>query len=812
MFRNYISTALRNMRKEKIFSALNITGLAIGIGCGLVIYSIINYELSYDKHHSQYSNIYRLISEYDDPAAGHGFFEGQVHPLGEALRNDFPGLDAVMTFYAAEGQITVGEGGNAQRYKETSGIAYVEPNFFSIFDFKFIAGDPVKALKERGSVVITESLARKYFHLGSDQIIDAIGKTMQLNGSLNLAVTAVVADTPGNTDLPFTLMANYQDQFASNPYFNQGKDWQEFNSATNCYLLLKSMSAESLASSLRAFQSKFYDKNRLDHVSYVLQQLKELHYDSRCSNYNHREVNYSRLMVMAIIGIFLVLTASINFVNLSTAQAVKRSKEIGVRKALGGNRSQLVFQFLGETIMISFISAIVGLGVAQLLFTNLDPILGYQLRLDSLLVAYNIAFAVGLIVLVGLLSGIYPALVMARLNPIKALKSSVASSDASGLLSVRRGLVVVQFVISQALIIGTIVIYQQMNYFMTADIGFSKDSIISAKLPSNITPEKLETFKNNLMSHSGVEMVTYSVSNPMASWRVINNIIHPKLDPNESNGGNLKTADENYIRLYKLKLIAGRDLPQQKDTKEAVVNRKLTKLLGYTRPEDALGDKFGYGRNGLEFTIIGVVEDFNTVSLHQSMEYTILSNLPWNIREIGIKLAGGNSIAGYQAVVENIRNEWDKVFPETIFDYAFLDQQIADMYADEAKTSKLIQLFSIIAIVIGCMGLYGLVSYVATQKTKEIGVRKVLGATVFNILGIFSKEMLILIGIAFLIASPLAWYVTDQWLQGFQFRVNISPIWFAIAVAITILIAFVTISYRAILASLANPINSLRSE
>jgi ABC-type antimicrobial peptide transport system permease subunit len=378
-------------------------------------------------------------------------------------------------------------------------------------------------------------------------------------------------------------------------------------------------------------------------------------------------------------------------------------------------------------------------------------------------------------------------------------------------MSMRRALVIVQFVISQVFIIGTIVAGQQMDLFLGNDIGFDKEAIIMTKNPGG-SVEKLQSFKNAIASKPGVEMVSFGVASPMSPFRVSSPITHPNIRKEDQVDANLKTADENYIELYHLKLIAGRNLPEEKDTKDAVVSRKLTKTLGHDSPESALGDTFKYS-DDLEFRIIGVVEDFHSVSFHYPLENVILSNFPWNIHTMAIKLDGSRKkFSDIQSTINDIKREWDTMYPETIFDYTFLDDQIGQLYRNEQKTSQLFQIFSIVAIFIGCLGLYGLVSYMANQKVKEIGIRKVLGASIPNIIGIFSKEMFVLVLIAFAVSVPLAWYVMNNWLQEFEYRVSMSPVFFILALFVSLLIAFATTGYKAITASSANPVDSLRSE
>lgn len=813
MLKNYLLTAFRNIKRERLFAIMNITGLAIGIGCGLVIYKIITYELSFDAYHKNYRNIYRLLVEYNHPQYGIGFGEGQVHPLGEALRNDIAGIDAAMTYYAREGQVTVvGQKGNSDRFHEHKGIAYAESNLFRIFDFDFLAGDPNKALINKGSVVITSALARKYFKLAPDDVTSAIGRTLTINNSTTLQVTAVVADIPENTDLPFTLIASYKDQPASNPYFNDGVDWDEYNSNTNCYVMTSGdVSGDRLQQMLPEFFLKYHGKETAAFAKYVLQPLSELHYDSRVANYNKHQVSYAMLGILGVIGLFLVVSACINFINMSTAQAIKRAKEVGVKKSLGARKGQLINQFISETLLVSLLSAIAGAFLAQLLFIFLEGILGYRLEVEIFTNPGELVFLVSLILGVGLLSGFYPAMVLAAMNPIRALKNTYGAQSASGLFSLRRSLVVIQFVISQSLIIGTIVAGRQMNYFLSNDVGFNKEAILVTRVPGS-SPEKLQSLKNVILKQPGVEMASLSCASPMAQFRVGNPIEHPSIGKDDQVDGNLKTVDDDYIELFHLQLIAGRNLPEEKNTMEAVVNRKLTKVLGYDAPEQALGDKFKYAGD-MEFRIIGVVEDFHASTFHSPIENVILSNLPWNIFEMAIKInTGSGDFSEVQGIVSRIKTEWDNLYPETIFDYTFLDQQIAQMYANEKKTSQLFRLFSTVAIFIGCLGLYGLVSYMANQKTKEIGIRKVMGASVTNIFAIFSKEMLMLIAAAFLLAAPLAWYVMNSWLQGFEYHVDLSPLFFIAALLISVVIAFITIGYKAVTASFVNPVDSLRSE
>ncbi|MBN1822231.1 MAG: ABC transporter permease, partial [Prolixibacteraceae bacterium] len=766
MYSNFFKVVLRILFRNRVFSAINILGLAVGIGCGLVIYKIVSYEKSFDTYHQNYSHIYRLINQYNLPKEGLTYFAGQVHPLAGAIRNDFTGVNAAMTFYAESGQVSVEtENGTIDQYLEETGLAYAEPQLFEIFDFKFLAGNSSIAISNTGNVVLSSSLAQKYFKLNSKNVGNALGKTIKINNAATFMVTGIFADLPGNTDLPFKLVAGYRDQTASNPYFNNGSDWNEYNSATNCFVLLpQQMAIADFNNQLDLFYKKYNVNESALEQKYIMQSLSEVH-SGNCENYNNRQVSNRSLFILGAIGLFLIIIASINFINLSTAQASKRFKEIGVMKISGVNKRQLVFHFMGETILITGIAALIGLFIAYLLFGYLEEIIGYRLYLDLLKNPNSLIFLVSTVLIVGLLSGFYPSLILSRVKPIGILKNSI-SVNKSDSVSVRKLLVVAQFVISIVLITGTLVMHKQMQFFLNKDLGFSKEAILLAPLPDAST-NKLEALKSNLLKNSDVEQVSFATRSPLADWRVGNPINHPKLEK-DLYSGNLKTIDENYLDLYDIKLIAGENVPVEKFTGDAVVNRKLTELLGFKDPNNAIGELFTYGRGELEFRITGVVEDFHAESLQQEMDNVIMSNLPFNIQEMAVKINPAvMSLSGYNNTIKKIEEDWNQIFPDDIFDYKFFDQFISGLYIEEQKTFSLIELFAVIAIIIACLGLYGLITFTASQKNKEIGIRKVNGAKISEILAFLNIGFLKSVGIAFLIATPLAYLIMNKWLENF---------------------------------------------
>ena len=812
MLKNYLVTSLRFIKREKLFSLMNILGLSLGIGCALVIYKIIEHETSFDKHHKNYNNIYRLVNEFEQ-TEGNVYFAGQPHAIGEGLRQDF-GINAAMSYYEKNGLVVVeDQAGNKHRFQEKEGLAFVQPEFLELFDFDWISGNPVTALSDQGKVVLTASMATKYFGLSEEEAHLAVGRPLILENEKTLYVSAVIMDLPSTSDFPFKALFHYQDQGATNRYFYEGKSWQEYNSATNCFILLSDeMSPATLEKQLEGYLLKYQPEDMANLMKLKLQPLSEMHSSSTVTrNYRGETVSDNKLIALGIVGLFMIVTACINFVNLSTAQAVKRSKEVGVRKSLGGNKFQLVTQFLSETLLITTISALVGLFVAQLLASQIENIFGYEINLNLYSGFDTLKNLTFIVVTVAFVSGLYPAFILSRMNPILAIKNSLNVKQTSGFLSLRRALVVFQFAISQILIIGILVLNMQMDYFLTKDLGFNDDSIIIVKLPDS-APEKLQVLKNNLLANSHVEKVSYNTSGPLASWKVNNPIFHPQITE-ENPSGNLKNIDEEYIDLYELDLVAGENFKSGDPEDQVIVNRMLTKLIGFNNPVDALGESFQYGRSGRKYVIKGVVEDFHAGSLHREMDYVVLAKQKWNIYEAGIKFnADNSSFTDLKNLLAYTEEQWSSIYPDHVFDFEFYDEKLAAMYDKEQRIAEVFKIIVAIAIIIGCLGLYGLISFMTNQKTKEIGIRKVMGASVLNIWNIFSKEMIILLLIAFTIAAPVAYYAMNSWLDNYAYSIELTPVVFIISILISVAIALATIGYRSYRASRANPVLSLRDE
>jgi putative ABC transport system permease protein len=805
MLKNYFVTAYRNLLRKRTSTFFNVAGLTLGITGSIVLFLLLNRTLTFDKFQSKYDRIYRVVSESDNN--GEKFYTpGVPTVLSPAFKTDFPEAEEVaFTSYTQEGLILIPQrSGEPKKYYEDDGVAFTEQSFFRVFDWKVLHGDLTVAVKNPNEAVLTKKIALKYFDKEN-----AVGEVFSFDDK-DYKVTAVVEDPPGNTDFPFTIILSYETVRKS----YEEQDWGSTSSNNHNYFLLKEgVDISTLEARMKAFTDKHIGKDNYDHRLFNIQPLSTVHYDTRYHGYSYNTTGKSEILVLVLIAVFLVLTGCINFINLSTAESIKRSKEVGIRKSLGGSRSQLVFQFLGETSIVTFISILLALVLTQLVLSYLNPFMNVDLSIDLLNNATLVVFLLVTFVTVSLLSGIYPAFIMSAFKPAMVMKSGSGTSSTSGFM-MRRVLVVFQFVISQFLIIGTIVIISQMNYFKSKDVGYNKDAIIVMSIPEQETVKKnaeaksskMRALKNEIMRLGGVEHASLSNTPPSSGNVNGTGFIMEGETDEQRKDTQVKTVDGDYVNLFGLKLIAGRNLNDYDTATEYIVNRQLAKVAGFDNPQDIIGKRIRIW-GGL-YPVVGVVEDFHTTSLHQKIEPTVLFNRLSNYRTLSIKVNPNN----YQASIEGAKKLWEDAYPKHIFEYTFLDERIREFYESEGKMSIVIGSFTTIAIVIGCIGLFGLATFMANQRTKEIGVRKVLGASVQGIIYSFSKEFIILIGIAFLVAAPLGWLAMNAMLQEFEYRISIGPIIFATALLTTLLIALITVGYRSFQAATANPVDSLRSE
>ena len=799
MLRNYLLIALRSLKKNKGHAVVNIAGLALGITCSIVIFLIVRFELSYDNYHDQRNRIFRIVTEYTK-SEPYGHSSGMTYPLPEAMRQDFADLEYVAIVDANLYDPVIGitkEDGTVDRYKESK-VVFVDPEYLKMFRYSWIEGNSDALLKEK-TVVLTASLAKKYF--GDES---ALNKVFNFNNQFDVTVTGVVADPPLNSDFPFRMILSAR----------LGKDkrgwdgWGATSSSINCMVKLnETTSKDAFEAKLKDWHLKYFTGNNEEdgkYRRYFLQPLSEIHTDARFQNFGGRVVSKVTLLSLSMIGILLLLTACINFINLNTVLIVKRSKEAGVRKTLGSSHGQLIWQFMAETFIMSLVALLISAGLAELLLINLAPILTYRLSFFSMLDVTTVVYLLILPILVTVLAGFYPAIRLSRFQPAKTLKSGMSSSYSEGIM-LRRGLIIFQLFISQGLVIITIVITQQINHFMAQPLGLNSEAVVEFLLPEN-KPEIIQTLKERLSTISGVENVAMSNTGSTSENAWGGDFEATVNDQLVKEYANVKFADEGYLKTYGLTLLHGENLVKSDSANRFVVNEKFTKELGFQDPEKAIGVPVDMWGN--KAVITGVIKDFNATPLQNELSPVIImaGTTAYYVGAVRLKT---NDL---QRTIREIQNTWQGVYPNYVFEYTFLDEQIANFYNAERRNSYTMGFFSTVAIFIGCIGLLGLVSFMVQQKIKEIGIRKTFGASVLQIVTMLSKEFIVLIGISFLLSSPVAFYFMQKWLSNFAYRYDMNGLEFLTGLLLTLFISMLTIGYRSIRAAKANPIDALKTE
>ncbi|HTQ66805.1 MAG TPA: ABC transporter permease [Puia sp.] len=804
MFKNYLKTALRNLKRNKAYTFINVSGLAVGIAAGLLIFLIINFETSFDNFHKQRKNIYRVASEFHSPD-GVNYSGGVSFPVAKALKIDFPQIKEVAVIFKNDDvQVTITDDATHQQKKlQETDLFYAQPSFFKIFDFVWVAGDPEKALNDPNSAVLTQKTAEKYF----GDWKSAVGKTIKVNNKYFFKISGILKDIPANTDFPLSVVAAYS-ALRNTPFSGMENDWvSTYSDAFTFVVLPPELSPEKLNSGFRAFAKK-HKPEAYAKDAYVLQPLSEMHYDEHFGNFRSHTFSHELIRALALIGIFLVAIACVNFINLATAQAVNRSKEVGVRKVLGSNRQQLAFQFLGETGLITLGASAIAICIAATALPFLNNLLKDQITMNFLANPGLILFLIITMILVTLLSGLYPAMILSGFNPVTALKSKITSKMVGG-INLRRALVILQFAIAQVLIIGMLIVVSQMNYFKNASLGFDKAAIINVPIPNDsASHSKMSYLRDQLLANTDIVNASFSFASPSAdgNWNSDFNFNHSPKATDFS--ANLKWADANYFKTYGLQFVAGRAYYPNDTVSEFVVNETLVRKLGIHNPEDILGKEINFWDGSKVAKVVGVIKDFNAYSLRLTMAPVVLSTWKDVYQTINIKIKPGSE----KTVLPFVEKIWNESFPEYVYEYQFLDKTIENFYRQENQLSVLYKIFAGIAIFISCLGLYGLVSFMAVQRTKEVGIRKVLGASSVNIVYLLSREFTLLIIIAFLIAAPIAYYIMHNWLQNYSYRITLGVSIFAMAITGSIIIAWITVGYRAVKAAMANPVKSLRTE
>ncbi len=785
MFKNYVIIAFRNIRRNLSYAFLNVFGLTLGIAACLVIFLIVRNELNYDDY-SKADRIYRVTLNAID-------FNSNVSlAIAPAMRADFPELEQVaQVMYSHEVMVKV----NNNRFREND-FAFADEHLPAIFNFQWISGDPKTALSEPNSIVLTESIARKYF---GDK--NPMGEVINVENQINAKVTGVIKDLPGNRSLPLQMLVSLE-TIKSQLKGNMSNFWNIGGGFFTFILLPQHYSIHQIQRKIPAFLHKNWDLNPKE-VRLPLQPLKDIHFDQRYINNVVTPTSKDTYYALFGVALLIIITACINFINLATAQAIKRAKEVGVRKVLGAHRSQLVKQFMGETTVLILIALILGIAIAALFLSEAGNWLNVKIGADQLTQPLVIGVITSLTIVVILLAGLYPAFVQSAYRPVESLKNNTGTPSRG--FTLRKGLVVAQFAISQILIVGTLVVAHQMDFFQNQDLGFNKDAIISFYIPNQAKKAVLE---HDLSNNPGVKQISFSTGAPSYNNN-FTGFSAPAFGLIKDDVTEVKFVDEHYIDMFGLKMLAGQKITKgdPKDTVQNIVaNETMIHKIGIMDPGKAIGQHISM--NGRPANIIGVVQDFQSESKHKKRRACALMYYADAFFMANVKLQP----AAMSSTIDNISKSWAALFPDNLFEYQFLDDHIASFYAQEQKVYTAFKLFSSIAILIGCLGLYGLISFAASQRTREVGIRKVLGAPLLSIVGLFSKEFILLISIAFFIAAPIGYYAMHNWLQNYAYHINIGAGTFLIAIAASFIIAAVTISYQTIKAALVNPVKSLRSE
>ena len=793
MFENYFKIAFRNLWKHKVFSFINIMGLTVGMTACFLIFLYVRFELSYDNMHGKADRIYRLVSDIKTPS-------DLIHASGPAwavppnTKHDFPEVEE---FVRVSGNSFLVRKGNIKFQEEKSVLA--DSAFFKVFDFPMVRGNRETALSAPLSLVLTESTAKKYF--GKQ---DAMGQTLLLTGdAIPAKVTAVIKDIPENSQIQADMIVSMSTLTGK---WDTTLDKQWGNYGSSAFLLLKpGADPKSLEKKFPAFLERRNGdemKKLQMYPTLFLEPLRDVYLHS--TRDGAKTANIKNVYIFSLIAIFILLIACINFINLTTARSTERAKEVGIRKVVGAIKNQLAKQFIGESVIVCVLAFIFTFFLAMLLIPPFNQLAGKTITTGVFDHPGYLALLFGAAVTIGLLAGFYPALVLSSFQPITVLKGKF-SSGAKGIF-LRKGLVILQFSISIVLITGTLIVYQQMNYMRNQNLGFDKEQMVV--IESNGDPAK-EAFRQSLTTIPSVKSVTLSSSvpgggNPGAYSEVENQ----KGDMQIANL-ELYFVDFDYIPNYSMKMVAGRAFSRdfKTDTTQAMVlNESAVKLLGYASPGDAVGKRFRqWGREG---KIIGVMKDFHFRSLQQEIKPLSMRIEPNGCHLISANITGNNVPATLAAIEE----KWKTLIPNRPFNYFFLDEFFDRQYRSEQRFGNLFLNFAILAIFISCLGLLGLASYSTYQRTREIGIRKVMGASVSGIVHLLSKEFLALLFIAFVIASPIAWLVMHRWLEDFSYRIGIHWWIFMVSGMIAFLVAIFTVSFQAIRAALVNPVISLRTE
>ncbi len=800
VFKNYLKIALRNIRKHKTFSLINIIGLAIGMACCIMIFLYVQDELSYDRFHAQSDHIYRLIAQSKSVSE-----TSRIAPIGapiaEIFSNALPEIQKA-TRLNREDRVLM-EYRNKKFFEER--FFYADPETFEIFSFPFIKGDPKTALAAPFSVILTESMAQKYFDED-----DPIGQSIIMNNEHSFNVTAVIQDVPHNSHFRFDFLASletladlYGERFLTHPGYLSFYTYLLLQEGTNTI---------ELERKFHAMLTEYMGEQAASMRSFHLQPLKDIHLHSKLKYEIEANSDISYIYIYSAIALFILLIASFNFMNLSTARSARRAKEVGMRKVLGAQRIQLIKQFLGEAVILALLGLALAIILAELFLRVFNPLTGKELALHYFENIGILLSFLGFVIIAGIIAGLYPALFLSAFHPVRTLKGRLGTGGKSS--SFRRFLVVTQFAISIILITGTIIIKNQLDFVRNQNLGFNKEQVVVIPIHDPNTRLAYETIKTEFLQNPSITHVTASSSVPGKPYSVITYRIQ---DIPEKEHQKMVTyfVDHDFLETLGIELSEGRNFSKEFTTDESsafILNETAVKQFGWSDPLDQqiiwpsnLLRRDAIVKRG---RVIGVVKDFNVTSLHQRIDPVLLQIRPKNFQGLSVRIKTEN----VSETLAFLRKKWPAFSPLYPFEYSFLDEDFNKLYRADEKVGQLFGIFSSLAIFVACLGLFGLASFTTEQRTKEIGIRKVLGSSVSGILLLLSKEFAKWILWANIIAWPIAWYLSRNWLQNFAYRIGVQIWIFFLSGFLALVIALLTISYQSLKAALADPIDSLKYE
>lgn len=804
MLKNYFKIAWRNLVRNKSYALLNVLGLSVGLACCILITLYVLNELSYDKFHENYEDLYRITESVDEEGKAQTY-ASTYSALAPALKNYFPEINEVTHVYPISGLVI---GPDNTKFQEDD-IVLADSAFLTMFSFEMLQGDKSTALDQPFTMVITPSVATKFF--GNE---NPIGKTLAFKDarqSFDFQITGVVQEPPSNSHIKYKYIISYES-------LRNLRNWeynQKYYPPMYTYALVKNPTdVQKMESFMDQFTLQYYGEENGYSNGFNFQPVSDIHLRSNLGNEMSANFDITYIYIFLAISIFILIIACINFMNLATARSMKRIKEVGMRKTLGAQKGQLIRQFLSEAILMTFISLVLAVLIVETVIPYFNEISGKALEFGIFSSWESITVLIGLVVIVGMISGSYPAFYLSSFKPIQSLKGDKAKQSSSGIFF-RRGLVVFQFFISTSLIFGTIIITKQLDFLKNARLGFDKEQVLMIQMRETADQINAKALKQEMLSLPGVKNVSAASGVPGIASGIHGFTVIPTKNEADSAIFQTLTVDFDYLKTLGIKVQQGRDFSEDYGTDESsafIINRTAAKKFNFDNP---LGEELMlkyWLSNEVEKSgqVIGVVDDFQYHSLHKSIDPVIIHVLSGTYYHDYITIKLGTN--DYQATIGEIESKWKAFNPNRPMEFAFLDDTFDALYRSESRLSRVFNAFALIAVFIACLGLFGLASYSTEQRFKEIGIRKVLGANITNILGLLGKEFTILILIALTIGFPVAYLVTNEWLNNFAARIDISIWLFLGSSLIVLLIAWTTISYQSVKAALMNPVKSLKSE